>query len=266
MTGTPHRRSTWSARGRSGGPAPTRSSERTFLSGRYPHRLGHLPCPTAPDGQGPQAPASVRAGGCRRTWRQQGAAAPTRAALSGTNARSWRQLAAAARRAPAVGDACGRRAPGGGGRRHPPPVSVQPHTAGRGRGGGGRPQRLARPRPEPLQHALSRQTEDDHPHRGPAPPPHRGRCINPHRTEPCAAGVEPAPPPGRTLHRRRQPSTPTGQNPAPQAHDLNGPSPHRRRTAGTRPQPNTRPSVYTTGPAAASGRATPAVKWTKRDG
>ncbi len=34
----------------------------------------------------------VRAGGCRRTWRPQGAAAPTRAAPGGTNARGWRHV------------------------------------------------------------------------------------------------------------------------------------------------------------------------------
>ncbi len=73
---------------------------------------------------------------------------------------------------------------------------------------------------------------------------------SPHRAGPCAAGVSPQPPPGRTLRRRHTTSmAPTAQT----------------TTAGTT-QPNTRPSVYTTGPAAASGRATPAVKWTKRDG
>ncbi len=32
------------------------------------------------------------------------------------------------------------------------------------------------------------------------------------------------------------------------------------------PQASARPSTYTAGAAAASGRATPAVKWTKREG
>ncbi len=79
-----------------GAAAPTLPHSRLLPHEReVPHRLGHLPGPQAHNGQGQQAPASVRAGGCSRTWRRQGAAAPTRAALSGTNARGWRQLAAA---------------------------------------------------------------------------------------------------------------------------------------------------------------------------
>ncbi|SCD28500.1 hypothetical protein GA0115245_100534 [Streptomyces sp. di188] len=118
-------------------------------------------------------------------------------------------------------------------------------TAGRGRGGvgarGGEGTGGVGARSGRRVRALHLPRRTLAPDRGRPPPPrprttHRPWALRPHRTAP--------------LRRRRQTSPPTDRN----------------RAAGTPPQPNTRPSVYTTGPAAASGRATPAVKWTKRDG
>ncbi len=110
---------------------------------------------------------------------------------------------------------------------------------GEGTGWGWAPAAAGASAPVTYKYALSRQTEDVPPRRGPgpAPPPHPGRYARPHRTA--------------TLRRRHTTATPTGQNPAPQA---------------LAPQAKIRPRMQTAGPAAASGSATPAVKWTKRDG
>ncbi|CAM5345658.1 hypothetical protein SALBM217S_05811 [Streptomyces griseoloalbus] len=70
----------------------------------------------------------------------------------------------------------------------PPPPPPPPPPAGR-------PPAAARPRPVPRECALSRRTEDVRPHRDPAPPTARRRYSNPHRTEPCAAGIRPRPAP-----------------------------------------------------------------------
>ncbi len=83
---------------------------------------------------------------------------------------------------------------------------------GEGTGWGWAPAAAGASTPSARRATSSRQTEDDHPHRGPAPPPHRGRCINPRRTEPCAAGVSPQPPPAVTPRPRRTASCPGRPN------------------------------------------------------
>ncbi|GAA1415517.1 hypothetical protein GCM10009601_05320 [Streptomyces thermospinosisporus] len=62
-------------------------------------------------------------------------------------------------------------------------------AAGRGRGGGVRPQRPARPRQYPGRKPISRQTEDGYHHPGPDSPTHRGRYAHPHRSRSGAAGM-----------------------------------------------------------------------------
>lgn len=118
-------------------------------------------------------------------------------------------------------------------------------TAERGRGGGGRPQRLARPRPQPIHQPVSRQSEDGHPRPGTDPPTDHRRCTNPHRTATGAAGMRPPPAPGRTPapRGRRSARTPRGRRsacaarPRAQGAALRGDPARHRSLAGRGPGP-----------------------------
>ncbi|GAA1418855.1 hypothetical protein GCM10009601_14890 [Streptomyces thermospinosisporus] len=75
-------------------------------------------------------------------------------------------------------------------------------AAGRGRGGGVRPQRLARPHPYSGEKPIPRQTEDGYHRPGPDSPTHRRRYAHPTEAADAPQASPPAPPPKPQMRRR----------------------------------------------------------------